>query len=190
MAPCAARKRRCHWRGSHYLVVGLLVEVLLRSGNLSHHHLHHLLQRPPSRYVPCPSPFLMAETDDISSQSNPPPSFCCKEFPPRFLSNWSEQPSSASQECSTFTVSLPLPLRPDLPLIHLATPELHVWSLSESKTVASVHIMVKNKDDFVEVSKKIRKVMHRFGIHSSSVHSPFLPLSNFECLRMCADTIL
>lgn len=47
--------------------------------------------------------------------------------------------------------------------------ELHVWSLSESKTVASVHIMVKNKDDVVEVSKKIRKVMHRFGIHSSTI---------------------
>lgn len=45
--------------------------------------------------------------------------------------------------------------------------ELHIWSLSESKTVASVHVMVNNKDEFVEVSKTIRKVMHRFGIHSS-----------------------
>ncbi|KAK4050700.1 Zinc resistance conferring protein [Microbotryomycetes sp. JL201] len=44
--------------------------------------------------------------------------------------------------------------------------ELHVWSLSESKSVASVHVMT-NGTEFVEVSSKIRRVMHRFGIHSS-----------------------
>ncbi|ORY54747.1 cation efflux protein [Leucosporidium creatinivorum] len=46
--------------------------------------------------------------------------------------------------------------------------ELHVWSLSESKSVASVHVMT-NEGDFVEVSSKIRRVMHRFGIHSSTI---------------------
>lgn len=46
--------------------------------------------------------------------------------------------------------------------------ELHVWSLSESKTVASVHIMVRS-EDFVGASKAIRKVLHRFGIHSSTI---------------------
>lgn len=51
----------------------------------------------------------------------------------------------------------------DLPYL---SPELHVWSLSESKSVASVHVMT-NEGDFVEVSSKIRRVMHRFGIHSS-----------------------
>ncbi|KAM0791801.1 hypothetical protein ACM66B_004064 [Microbotryomycetes sp. NB124-2] len=46
--------------------------------------------------------------------------------------------------------------------------ELHVWSLSESKSVASVHVMT-NGTEFVEVSSKIRRVMHRFGIHSSTI---------------------
>lgn len=44
--------------------------------------------------------------------------------------------------------------------------ELHIWSLSESKLVASVHVMTEAKD-VAHVSKLIRKVMHRFGIHSS-----------------------
>ncbi|SGZ31414.1 BQ5605_C044g12169 [Microbotryum silenes-dioicae] len=46
--------------------------------------------------------------------------------------------------------------------------ELHVWSLSESKSVASVHVMTAS-DDMIEVSSKIRRVMHRFGIHSSTI---------------------
>jgi hypothetical protein len=60
-----------------------------------------------------------------------------------------------------------LPWRGLIALPSLA--ELHVWSLSESKSVASVHVMT-NEGDFVEVSSKIRRVMHRFGIHSSSVN--------------------
>lgn len=44
--------------------------------------------------------------------------------------------------------------------------DLHVWSLSESKIVASVHIMVKGPD-LVKVSKEIKRRFHRFGIHAS-----------------------
>lgn len=49
----------------------------------------------------------------------------------------------------------------------VSTPsDLHVWSLSESKIVASVHIMVKGPD-LVNVSREIKRRFHRFGIHSS-----------------------
>ncbi|GAA6057038.1 hypothetical protein JCM3770_005221 [Rhodotorula araucariae] len=46
--------------------------------------------------------------------------------------------------------------------------DLHVWSLSESKIVASVHIMVKSTD-LVSVSREIKHRFHRFGIHSSTI---------------------
>ena len=46
--------------------------------------------------------------------------------------------------------------------------ELHVWALSETKSIASVHILTRS-EDFVAVSKKVRRVMHRFGIHSSTI---------------------
>ncbi|POY76339.1 transporter of heavy metals [Rhodotorula taiwanensis] len=46
--------------------------------------------------------------------------------------------------------------------------DLHVWSLSESKIVASVHIMVKGPD-LVKVSKEIKRRFHRFGIHASTI---------------------
>lgn len=51
-------------------------------------------------------------------------------------------------------------------LIRARLADLHVWSLSESKIVASVHIMVKGPD-LVKVSKEIKRRFHRFGIHAS-----------------------
>jgi len=47
--------------------------------------------------------------------------------------------------------------------------ELHIWSLSESKFIASVHVLVKTRDEFVEVSRGIRHVLHDWGIHSSTI---------------------
>ncbi|KAH9824198.1 cation efflux protein [Melampsora americana] len=44
--------------------------------------------------------------------------------------------------------------------------ELHIWSLSESKSVASVHVLIQTHDDFTRVSSQIRKSLHKFGIHS------------------------
>ncbi|KAM0755611.1 cation efflux protein [Meredithblackwellia eburnea MCA 4105] len=46
--------------------------------------------------------------------------------------------------------------------------ELHIWSLSESKTVCSVHVMT-SSEDFVPASRAIRRVLHRFGVHSSTI---------------------
>ncbi|KAI8452579.1 hypothetical protein BY996DRAFT_4584338, partial [Phakopsora pachyrhizi] len=43
--------------------------------------------------------------------------------------------------------------------------KLHIWSLSESKLVASVHVLIENKNDFVEVSQHILKCLHCHGIH-------------------------
>ncbi|GAA5946366.1 hypothetical protein JCM3765_000216 [Sporobolomyces pararoseus] len=55
--------------------------------------------------------------------------------------------------------------------------DLHVWSLSESKIVASVHIMVKGPD-LVVVSREIKKRFHRFGIHSSTIQPEIVANSN------------
>ncbi|GAA5906219.1 cation diffusion facilitator family transporter [Sporobolomyces salmoneus] len=55
--------------------------------------------------------------------------------------------------------------------------DLHVWSLSESKIVASVHIMVKGPD-LVVVSREIKRRFHRFGIHSSTIQPEIVANSN------------
>lgn len=55
----------------------------------------------------------------------------------------------------------------------LSLHELHVWQLSETKNIASVHVMVSKKHDFMSVAAKIREALHHHGIHSSTVQPEY-----------------
>ena len=55
--------------------------------------------------------------------------------------------------------------------------DLHIWSLSESKLVASMHILVQSQDEFGKVSNEVRKLLHRFGVHSSTIQPELLESS-------------
>jgi zinc transporter 1 len=47
--------------------------------------------------------------------------------------------------------------------------ELHIWQLSETTVVASVHVMITPGVEYMDVASGIRKVMHRHGIHSVTI---------------------
>lgn len=51
--------------------------------------------------------------------------------------------------------------------------ELHVWQLSESKIVASVHVLASRDHDFMPIAVKIRKALHHHGIHSSTIQPEY-----------------
>ncbi|KAG6911907.1 hypothetical protein DXG01_000154 [Tephrocybe rancida] len=51
--------------------------------------------------------------------------------------------------------------------------ELHVWQLSESKVIASVHVLASRDHDFMPVAVKIRKALHDHGIHSSTIQPEY-----------------
>ena len=55
----------------------------------------------------------------------------------------------------------------------LSLHELHVWQLSESKIVASVHVMASRNHDFMPIAAKIRKALHERGIHSSTIQPEY-----------------
>jgi solute carrier family 30 (zinc transporter), member 1 len=55
----------------------------------------------------------------------------------------------------------------------LSLHELHVWQLSESKLVASVHVLASRNHDFMPVAAKIRKALHHLGIHSSTIQPEY-----------------
>ncbi|OAX42396.1 cation efflux protein [Rhizopogon vinicolor AM-OR11-026] len=57
----------------------------------------------------------------------------------------------------------------------LSVHELHVWQLSESKIVASVHVMASRNHDFMPVAADIRKTLHHHGIHSSTIQPEYHP---------------
>lgn len=56
--------------------------------------------------------------------------------------------------------------------------ELHVWQLSESKIVASVHVLASRDHDFMPVAVKIRKALHHHGIHSSTIQPEYYYLGS------------
>lgn len=55
----------------------------------------------------------------------------------------------------------------------LSLHELHVWQLSESKIVASVHVLASRDCDFMPIAAEIRKVFHTHGIHSSTIQPEY-----------------
>ncbi|KZO96236.1 cation efflux protein [Calocera viscosa TUFC12733] len=57
----------------------------------------------------------------------------------------------------------------------LAIHELHVWQLSETRVVASVHVWVSKAKQYMNVASKIRKVFHDHGIHSCTIQPEFHP---------------
>ncbi|KAK2461857.1 hypothetical protein APHAL10511_006320 [Amanita phalloides] len=56
----------------------------------------------------------------------------------------------------------------------LSLHELHIWQLSESKIVASVHVLVASrKHEFMLIAANIRKVLHHHGVHSSTIQPEY-----------------
>jgi zinc transporter 1 len=55
----------------------------------------------------------------------------------------------------------------------LSVHELHIWQLSESKIVASVHVLASRKIDFMPVAAEIRRIMHEQGVHSSTIQPEY-----------------
>lgn len=51
--------------------------------------------------------------------------------------------------------------------------DLHVWQLSETTTVASVHVLILPDKDYMEVANAIRQELHTHGIHSVTIQPEF-----------------
>lgn len=67
---------------------------------------------------------------------------------------------------------------------------LHVWQLSDTKLVASIHIQVdteikgEGSERYMRLARQVRKCLHAYGIHSSTIQPEFAPDSDVE------DTIM
>jgi zinc transporter 1 len=55
----------------------------------------------------------------------------------------------------------------------LSVHELHIWQLSETKIIASVHINVSREVDFMLVASDIRNILVQHGIHSSTIQPEY-----------------
>ncbi|KAG0283530.1 hypothetical protein BGZ96_012088 [Linnemannia gamsii] len=58
---------------------------------------------------------------------------------------------------------------PDVISIH----DLHIWQLTNIKMVASLHVLCTNQEAFERVSRTVKTVMHRAGVHSTTIQPEF-----------------
>lgn len=53
--------------------------------------------------------------------------------------------------------------------------ELHVWKLVDAVTIGSLHVVVRQSAPWSKVVDNIKQVLHRYGIHSSTIQPEFIP---------------
>ncbi|KAJ7117612.1 cation efflux protein [Mycena epipterygia] len=71
----------------------------------------------------------------------------------------------------------------------LSLHELHIWQLSESKNIASVHVLASRDLDFMPIAAQIRKALHDHGIHSCTIQPEYYRAGPPEhVLKATADT--
>ncbi|KAG0075365.1 hypothetical protein BGZ92_002932 [Podila epicladia] len=58
---------------------------------------------------------------------------------------------------------------PDVISIH----DLHIWQLTNIKMVASLHVLVTNQEAFERISRAVKAIMHRAGVHSTTIQPEF-----------------
>lgn len=68
--------------------------------------------------------------------------------------------------------------------------ELHIWQLSESKVVASVHVLASRKHDFMKVASEIRKALHDRGIHSSTIQPEYHHSENSTAVAVAPHCLI
>ncbi|KAI9264148.1 cation efflux protein [Phascolomyces articulosus] len=61
----------------------------------------------------------------------------------------------------------------------LAVHELHIWQLSDTKHIASVHVLLKDPTTYMTVAKHIRKLLHSYDVHSVTIQPEFTSLAQF-----------
>jgi len=68
--------------------------------------------------------------------------------------------------------------------------ELHVWELTDGMHVSSAHMQVEEGVEWAIIVKRVRKVLHEHGIHSSCIQPEFVPKNKplkGYCEENCVD---
>jgi len=56
----------------------------------------------------------------------------------------------------------------------LSLHDLHIWQLVDGVSIASVHVLCEDPNNFMDICDGIRKVFHRHKLHSSTIQPEFL----------------
>ncbi|KAI8384811.1 cation efflux family-domain-containing protein [Radiomyces spectabilis] len=54
--------------------------------------------------------------------------------------------------------------------------ELHIWQLSDTKMIASLHVLLKRHADYMRLATQMRQLLHNYGVHSATIQPEFTKL--------------
>ena len=52
--------------------------------------------------------------------------------------------------------------------------EFHVWQLSNTKVIGTVHMACDRKAEFLEVASKMKQVLHSYNVHATTIQPEFV----------------
>lgn len=52
--------------------------------------------------------------------------------------------------------------------------DFHIWQLSDTKFIASVHVLCSKESDFMDIARSIKLKLHTYGVHSTTVQPEFV----------------
>jgi len=74
--------------------------------------------------------------------------------------------------------------------------DFHAWQLTDGLIISSLHVVCEEGCNFSTAAKKIKKILHKAGIHSTAIQPEFVPLeptevghSSLDCSLACSDLI-
>jgi len=54
--------------------------------------------------------------------------------------------------------------------------DFHAWQLTDGLIISSLHVVCEQGCNFAVIAKKIKKILHKAGIHSTAIQPEFIPL--------------
>lgn len=62
---------------------------------------------------------------------------------------------------------------------------MHIWQLSTKCIIATIHIVMRQGDNFIATAQTLKKIFHDVGIHSTTIQPEFVG-DNMELGRVGA----
>ena len=72
----------------------------------------------------------------------------------------------------------------------LSIRKLHIWQLSESQTVATMHATIHHAKDAMVMTSAIRHIFHDHGVQSATIQCEYPVESSFDVVCSSAQIIL
>jgi len=63
--------------------------------------------------------------------------------------------------------------------------EFHVWQLSNTKIIGTVHMNCSKSNEFYNIATKVKQILHKFGVHSTTIQPEFVDSPEEDKIDSC-----